>query len=78
VHRPAKDWLFDLNTDPTERNDLSLKRADKLAELKALMTAHHANMPASMWPSFLEGPIFIDKTLDQPHQEGDVFTYWVN
>jgi uncharacterized sulfatase len=49
-----------------------------LAELKALMTAHHANMPAPMWPSFLEGPIFIDKTLDQPHQEGDVFTYWVN
>jgi uncharacterized sulfatase len=78
VHRPAKDWLFDLNTDPTERNDLSLKRADKLAELKALMTAHHANMPEPMWPSFLEGPIFIDKTLDQPHQEGDVFTYWVN
>jgi hypothetical protein len=26
----------------------------------------------------LEGPIFIDKTLDQPYQEGDVFTYWVN
>jgi len=42
------------------------------------MTAHHANMPAPMWPSFLEGPILIDKTLDQPHQEGDVFTYWVN
>jgi uncharacterized sulfatase len=78
VHRPAKDWLFDLNTDPTERKDLALLRPDKLAELKALMTAHHANMPAPMWPSFLEGPIFIDKTLDQPHQEGDVFTYWVN
>ena len=78
VHLPAKDWLFDLNTDPTERKDLALLRPDKLAELKALMTAHHANMPAPMWPSFLEGPIFIDKTLDQPHQEGDVFTYWVN
>jgi len=78
AHRPAKDWLFDLNTDPTERTDLSQQRPDKLAQLKALMAEHHANMPEPLWPSFLEGPIFIDKTLDQPYREGDVFTYWVN
>ena len=78
VHRPDKDWLFDLNTDPTERKDLAALRPDKLAELKSLLATHHANMPEPLWQSFLEGPIFIDKTLDQAYQEGDVFTYWVN
>jgi hypothetical protein len=35
-------------------------------------------MPPPLWESFLEGPIFIDKTLDQKKSPGDEYTYWVN
>lgn len=76
--RPDKAWLFNLREDPTERNNLAQSQPQKLAELKALMQAHHATMPPPLWESFLEGPIFIDKTLNQPQLPGDEYTYWVN
>jgi arylsulfatase A-like enzyme len=76
--RPKKQWLFDLGDDPTEKKNLVAQRPDKLAELTALLTAHHANLPAPLWPSFLEMPVMIDKTLDQKQLPGDEYTYWVN
>jgi len=76
--RPAKDWLYDLNSDPTEKNNLALQQPEKLAQMKAALVAHHAPMPAALWPSFLEIPIYIDKTLDQTTQAGDEYTYWSN
>jgi uncharacterized sulfatase len=76
--RPARDWLFDLSVDPTERNDLSGREPERLAQLKALSKAHHAPMPAPLWPSFIELPVLIDKTLDQKQMPGDDYTYWYN
>ena len=76
--RPKKDWLFNLATDPTEKNNLAGTQPEKLATMKALLTAHHANMPPSQWPSFLEMPVDIDKTLDQIHLPSDEYTYWSN
>jgi uncharacterized sulfatase len=35
-------------------------------------------MPKPLWPSFLELPIAIDKTLDQPMTANDAYTYWWN
>ncbi len=76
--RPKKDWLFNLATDPTEKNNLASTQPGKLAAMKALQTAHHAPMPPSQWPSFLELPVAIDKTLDQPLLPSDEYTYWSN
>jgi hypothetical protein len=42
------------------------------------LTTHNAGMPAPLWPSFLEIPVAIDKTLDQPMTPKDEYTYWVN
>ena len=50
----------------------------KLAELKARLEAHHAPMPAALWPSFIELPVAIDKTLDQKQTADDEYTYWYN
>ncbi len=75
---PAKDWLFNLATDPTEKTNLAATQPQKLAELKAMLTAHHAPMPASRWASFIKMPINIDKTLNQPDAPGDEYTYWSN
>ena len=60
--RPKKDWLFNLAVDPTEKNNLATSQPEKLAQMKAQLEAHHAPMPPSMWPSFIELPIDIDKT----------------
>ena len=76
--RPRKDWLFDLNTDPTEKLNVAATRPDKLAQMKAQLAAHHAGMPPPLWPSFIELPVLIDKTLDQKQMPEDEYTYWVN
>ena len=76
--RPKKDWLFNLGEDPTEKVNLVARQPQKLAQLKALLQSHHAQMPPPLWESFFEGPIFIDKTLDQPKTAEDEYTYWSN
>jgi uncharacterized sulfatase len=75
---PAKDWLFNLATDPTEKVNLAATEPQKLAELKAELAAHHADMPQARWASFIKMAISIDKTLDQPEAPGDEYTYWNN
>ncbi len=76
--KPAKQWLFNLDQDPTERRNLAAEQPARLAHLQALLKAHHASMPASLWPSFLELPVSIDKTLDQKESAQDEYTYWIN
>ncbi len=76
--RPAKQWLFNLNEDPTEKNNLLDAQPLKAAALQKLLQVHHAQMPAPLWPSFLEVPIAIDKTLDQKMTSKDEYTYWAN
>ncbi|TXH86514.1 MAG: sulfatase [Rhodoferax sp.] len=76
--KPNKQWLFNLTTDPTEKNNLLATEPAKAAQLLALMQTHHATMPPPRWDSFIELPVTIDKTLDQPYREGDEYTYWSN
>jgi uncharacterized sulfatase len=78
AERPKKHWLFNLNEDPTEKVNLAARQPEKVAQLKALLEAHHANMPPSLWPPFLEIPVMIDKTLDQKETPEDEYTYWIN
>lgn len=73
-----KTWLFDLGADPGERNNLAVKQPQKVAELKALLVAHHANAVPSLWPHSLISPILLDKTLDQPVTDGDEYVLWPN
>lgn len=76
--RPKKEWLFDLHADPTEKTDLAAREPAQLARLRALLEAHNAQMPPPLWPSFIEMPILIDKTLDQKQLPEDAYTYWYN
>ena len=78
AERPKKAWLFHLDEDPTEQVDLTQKEPAKVAELKSLLDAHNAEMKPPAWPSFIELPVAIDKTLDQPESPGDEFVYWQN
>ena len=76
--RPAKDWLFNLVEDPTEKINLAALQPQRLAQMKALLQSHHAQMPPPQWPSFIEMPVLIDKTLDQKQEAQDEYTYWFN
>mgnify|MGYP000863012591 CR=1 FL=1 len=75
---PPKQWLFNLKDDPTEKKNLASQNTDKLAQMSSLLEKHHANMPPPLWPSFIQLPISIDKTLNQKEIAGDEYTYWYN
>ncbi|MBC7919315.1 MAG: sulfatase-like hydrolase/transferase [Rhodoferax sp.] len=76
--RPRKDWLFNLAMDPTEKRNLASEQPQKLSAMKAKLETHHAGMPPALWPSFIELPVAIDKTLDQPVTPDDEYAYWSN
>ena len=76
--RPRKTWLFDLSGDPTERNNLTEARPDKLAELSAILAEHESQMVLPSWPSLIEGPIAVDHPLNAPSREDDEHVYWAN
>ena len=76
--RPKRAWLFDLANDPTERNNLAQARPDKRAELEAILAAHEKQMVLPAWPSLIEGPIAVDRTLAEPRTEGEEYVYWAN
>lgn len=77
-HKPDKDFLYDLQSDPTEKQNLAATHPAKLAELKTLLATHHQGMAEPLWPTFIEMPIFIDKTADQVQNRDDEYTYWYN
>ena len=76
--RPKKEWLFNLRTDPTEQRNVAATEPGQLARVKAIMDAHHASMPPPLWPSFIEIPIPIDKTLNEKSLPTDETVYWYN
>jgi arylsulfatase A-like enzyme len=72
------DWLFNLAEDSTEQVNLAEARPDKVAELKAILDAHHANRVPPLYASASESPIMIDKTLAERFEDGDEYIYWPN
>lgn len=76
--RPDSVWLYNLRDDPTEQRNLAATQPGKVAELQALLAAHNAQMQAPAWPSFIELPVLIDKTLAQPEAAEDEYVYWQN
>lgn len=73
-----KVWLYDLSADPTEQHDLSQARSDKVKALLALLAAQDAQSVKPLWPSLLQGPIFVDHPGGQPQKKGDEYILWDN
>jgi arylsulfatase A-like enzyme len=77
--RPPRQWLFDMNADPTERTNLAETRPDKLRELSEILVRHEEQMVLPLWPALIEGPIPIDPPLGpEPARPGEEFVYWAN
>ena len=75
---PQAKWLFNLAQDPTEQINLASQNGDKVAELESLLAAHNAEQMQPLWPSVFNAPQQIDKTSNEPIEEGDEFIYWPN
>ena len=74
--RPAKEWLYDLSTDPTEKVNLADQHPDKVAVLRALLKAHDAVQSKPLYGGAGEMPVLVDKTLEEPGTAEDEYIYW--
>ncbi len=64
--------------DPTERHNVAEAHPERIAQLQALLAAHNARQAEPMWPSVIDGPQLVDKTVNEPYVEGDENVYWPN
>ena len=74
----GKNWLFNLNVDPTEQHNLVSTELEKLAELSALRNELLAEQSAPIWQGALKSPISIDKHLNEDFTKEDEHAYWTN
>ena len=75
----TKQWLFDLNTDPTEQNNLVESNPQKLAELAKLRQELMAEQQAEpIWKGALTSPVLIDETAKKNATKTDEYIYWTN
>jgi len=75
---PGTTWLFDLSHDPTEQRNLAASEPERVALLRRALAAHDAEQVAPAWPSLVEMPVNVDKTLVEPDAPGDEYVYWPN
>jgi arylsulfatase A-like enzyme len=77
-HNPPRTWLFDLASDPTERQDLSATHPAEVKRLRAELAVHDRGLRKPLWPALLEEPIRIDVPADAPWKAGQEYVYWPN
>ena len=73
-----KKWLYNLNEDPTEQLDLSETNFIKLNKLEEILNNKLSEQVKPIWPSLLDWPIFVDKTLNQEVNNKDEYIFWAN
>jgi arylsulfatase A-like enzyme len=75
---PDKQWLFNLQLDPTEQHNLAASEPAKLQALDTLMDSIDSEQAKPIWPSVLSGAIAIDHPGNAPIRPGDEYVYWDN
>jgi arylsulfatase A-like enzyme len=75
---PAKTWLFNLATDPTEKSNVAEQQPEKVAELKKLLADHQATARPPLYPHTTEGAVAVDKSLAHRAEPSDEYVVWPN
>jgi Arylsulfatase A and related enzymes len=75
---PPRSWLFDLNTDPTERTDLFNAQPERAAAMRARLDEIDAAQADPIWPSLVAPPIYVDKNVLEERTADDVYVHWPN
>lgn len=73
-----KKWLFNLNNDPTERENLASQMPDKVKLLESLLEKHNNQQSEPNFSSIVTFPIRIDKHEGEEWSEDDEYSYWDN
>lgn len=71
-------WLFNLESDPTEKVNLAASHPAKLAELEGLLAEHQAGSRGPLYPPIINTPVMIDKTKAEKFVDGDEYVYTPN
>ena len=71
-------WLFNLNEDPTEQNNLSSSHPQQLNDLKKALYNLDQQMIEPLWPNLVEIPIAVDYTVNARPQEDHETIIWAN
>jgi len=75
---PPKQFLFNLNVDPTEQHNLAGTEPARLASLGAMMAAIDGKQAKPLWPWLVSGAVPIDHPLGVADSPQDEFIYWDN
>lgn len=79
AERPKKNWLFNLNEDPTEQHNLVDANPGRLAGMMALLEEADGEQAKPIWPALIEAPIMIDRPLGGAQRgPDDEYVYWAN
>jgi arylsulfatase A-like enzyme len=74
----GNSWLFNLNEDPTEQNNLNSSQPQKLEEMRDILYSLDEQMAEPLWPALVENTIAVDYTIDQlPETEYETII-WTN
>ena len=73
-----KQWLFNLNDDPTEQINLLENNFRKGEEMESLLKSFLAEQVTPIWEGALHVPVPIDKHLNQTSSRSDEYVYWQN
>jgi arylsulfatase A-like enzyme len=73
-----KIWLYNLALDPTEQHDLSAAEPGRVQALLAELGRQNGQMAKPLWPSLLQGPVFIDHPSGVKQKKGDEYILWDN
>ncbi|MFP6582917.1 MAG: sulfatase, partial [Candidatus Hydrogenedentota bacterium] len=76
--RPNKVWLFNMNDDPTEQNNVAQHHPERVASMLKLLDQHNATQIEPAWPALLEAPTPIDRTAEDPRDPNEEYVYWPN
>jgi arylsulfatase A-like enzyme len=74
----GKTWLFNLNEDPTEQNNLSTSHLEKLSQLRKVLYLLDGQMVEPLWPSLADAPRAIDYTIDKLPDTDYEMIIWEN
>jgi arylsulfatase A-like enzyme len=74
----GKAWLYNLAADPTEQHDLSAAEPERVKAMRAQLAAQDAQTVKPIWPSLLQGPVFVDHPSGVPQKPGDEYILWDN
>ena len=74
----SKLWLYDLKSDPAEKNNLVFTNAAQTSTLLKELRGISASQSKPLWPSLALVPEAIDHPLSYPDSPSDEVVFWSN